>query len=111
MATVLHHKDLNPWLDRLASDPCYRPGKAPLPRPSDWHQQTVALEFPIGELTKPMMRLVLVGRAEPEVLPIDGSERFDAQGLEGKVRVRKPLVNALLNMNLLPEWRGRIVIQ
>ena len=51
-----------------------------------------------------------VGRNYNETAPLDGKEDFLAQGLEGKVRVQKPLFSALMNLrDSLPKRRGRIV--
>jgi hypothetical protein len=55
------------------------------------------------------MRSMVSGAKNYETTRLTGQEGFNAQGLEGKVRVRKPLFNALMNMDLLPRNRARIL--
>lgn len=76
-----------------------------------WVNMEVTLEFPLGEIAKDWVTtLVLTGGRQPKVKKIDKSDRFNAQGLEGKCSVKKRFVSALANMQLLPVNRGRIVI-
>jgi len=80
--------------------------------PDHWAQQPVYLEFPAGEIAEDWLKtLALVGMGKNyECLPLTGKEGFRAQGLEGKIRVRKPLINAVYNLrDLLPRYRGRII--
>jgi len=109
---VISHDNMQPLLDALQEEPCYRPGPlAPMPQPEDWHQQLVWLEFPTGEAARDgLTTLALIGRNYNETAALDGKEDFLAQGLEGKVRVQKPLFSALMNLrDILPKGRGRIV--
>ena len=109
---IVDHKNYGALLARVRRLPCMQPGPnaARAERPA-WIDAPVTLEFPTGELCRnAVLALALVGPARDyELTDLDGSERFNAQGLEGKVRVRKPLLAALLNLNLLPEHRGRVL--
>ena len=109
---MIDHDNMQPLLDALEEEPCYQPGpSAPMPQPEDWHQQLVWLEFPTGEAARDgLTTLALIGRNYNETASLDGREGFLAQGLEGKVRVQKPLFSALMNLrDILPKRRGRIV--
>lgn len=75
----------------------YQPGPvAAKYKPPVWGHQEAVFEF-------------LLGRSSFWSASLTGKERFDAQGLEGKVQVRKPLFNVILNLDLLPEHRGRVL--
>ena len=105
------HRTMQPYLKQLQREPEFQPGpNAPINR-NAWYRTQVYLEFPTGELCNGFLsRLALCGTQEPELLPIDGKESLNAQGLEGKARVRKDLFGALMNLrDILPEHRGRIV--
>lgn len=101
---------MKPLLDAISAEPYFQPGPQTAPRPK-WVDKVVVLEFPLGELAKDgLTTLALVGMGKNyETAGLTGKEGFNAQGLEGKVRVRKPLFNALMNMDLLPRGRGRIL--
>ena len=78
--------------------------------PKHWMMKEVTLEFPTGEIARDWLTtMALIGREKPEPVAITGKERFNAQGLEGKIQVRKPLINALANTDLMDPWRWRIV--
>lgn len=80
-----------------------------------WNQYTqrkALLEFPLGEVMNPKisgyawawnMRKILKTKAITE------KDRFEAQGLEGKVSVQIPLLSALLAWRELPEHRRQII--
>jgi len=111
--TILHHKDIDPYLSKLRIEPEFECGnKTYKPTGNEWYRQVVTLEFPLGEMCKDFITtLALVGRREPKTLPIDGTERFNAQGLEGKCAIEVDLFGALMRMrDLLPPFRGRILI-
>ncbi len=71
------------------------------------------VEFPLGELTNTaiagfvwawaMQRRLIVG-------PIQEGDQFNAQGLEGKVRVRTTLSTALLVYRDLPPYRCQVLL-
>jgi len=74
--------------------------------------QSVILEFPAGEMWTPgirgfLMAWNLLGTIETG-LPILDTDKFSAQGLEGKCRVRCSLVTALLAARELPKFRRAI---
>jgi len=66
---------------------------------------------PTGELCEDGLKtLALVGRGEYSTVALTGKEGFNAQGLEGKVVISKPLFNALMAMrDLINPHRGRIL--
>lgn len=112
---VLYHSDIQPYLDRLLSEPEFKIGNLNkyVPTGKEWYRTQVTLEFPLGELANGLLStLALVGRRIPKTLPIDGTERFSAQGIEGKASVTMDLFSALAKMrDILPEWRGRIILK
>jgi len=107
---IITHKNIEPLLDAIAREEYFQPGSTKVPRP-EWVNQEVILEVPLGELTRGCLEtLALAGTRQVELLPLKGDERFDAQGLEGKARVRKDLFMALMNLrDILPAYRGRII--
>lgn len=112
MAKVITHENMSPLLEQLAAEPYFRPGSRVARRPA-WVDQPVTLEFPLGELAVDWLRtLSLTGGRLFATEPLDGSEGFDAQGLEGKVQVERDLFGALLCLrDVLPRRRGRIVME
>lgn len=108
---ITHKKGLREHLDKLSKEPYLQIGSKTPYDPEAWYNKPVWLEVPTGELAKDWLTtMALLGRAEPEHADLTGKEGFVAQGLEGKVRIRKPFINALVNMrDLIPEYRGRIV--
>ena len=104
------HANMDALLDRLATEQEFQPGQQKTV-PDAWYREQVILEFPSGELCKgALASLALLGRRAPVVAELTGKEGFNAQGLEGKVVVRKDLFGALMNRrDILPEYRGRIV--
>jgi len=109
---IISHKNMGPLLKALSEEPCYQPGSQTAPQPEDWHQRPVWLEVPVGELVRDeLTTLALVGRNPYEIVPLTGKEGFRAQGLEGKVRIRKTLFAALMALrDIVPQYRGRIVV-
>lgn len=109
---IIAHKNIEAWLTRLEHDPYLQPGPSRSIPKDYWFNRTVILEFPAGELFENHMKtLALVGLERPAALPLTGKEGFNAQGLEGKVQVKKPLLNALVNLrDLLPRYRDRIIM-
>jgi len=78
--------------------------------PDHWLNMPVYLEFPLGELCKEgLYTLAIAGRQQPEILGIEESDRFNAQGLEGKGRIVKTLCSALTTTDLMPDWRWQII--
>lgn len=110
---VVNHENLPLLLRALEHEPYFKCGSK-LPFKADaWYWMPVILEVATGELAEDGMKtLALVGiRNSYQSEPLTGKEGFNAQGLEGKICVRKPLFNALMNMrDLIPKGRGRIVI-
>ncbi len=110
---IITHRKLQPYLDKLLRESYLQPGYQGGYDYNAWFEQEVLLEFPCGELAKDALTtLALIGRQRPEIVRIGEHESLDANGLEGKARVRKPFILALLNMrDILPYGRGRIVIE
>ena len=111
MTTTITHRNLRYYLQKLLREPQLACG-SPHRNGKEWFDKPCTLEFPLGELTRDdMSTLALVGRSPVESISLTGNEGFDAQGIEGKVQIIKPLINALFNMrDLLPEHRGRILL-
>jgi len=108
---AITHKNRDAWLDRLRAEPFFQIGNKTPYDPGAWYNQTVVLEVPTGELARDgLTTIALIGRSPHETAPLTGKEGFNAQGLEEKVVIHKPLVNALLNLDIIPEKRGRVVI-
>jgi len=108
MPKVITHKNLESILKELRTD--FSSTATPIRNVKHWYT-IVTLECPIGEFAEsPLKTLALRGFANVICLPIDGTEGFNAQGLEGKGQVCQSLFNALINMrdNLAP-FRGRII--
>ena len=108
---IITHENLQKYLYRLLKEDEFSPGYKGKSDPDKWYRELVWLEFPTGEAARSgLQTLALIGKHNPEHVSIDGTEGFNAQGLEGKVRVRKELFSALMNMrDLLPKNRGRII--
>jgi len=108
---IITHKNLQPFLDRLMAEPEFAIGSHTRPEGGVWYRQIVTLEFPTGEACKDgLTALALMGSNSHECVPLTGKEGFDAQGLEGKIQVRKDLFGALMALrDILPEHRGRII--
>ena len=109
--TVITHRNIEPLLRAIDSDPYFRPELAHKAKRPAWIDTPVVLEFPVGEITESGLKtMALLGRNRYETTALTGKEGFAAQGLEGKIRVRKNLFTALMNMrDLLPLHRGRIL--
>jgi hypothetical protein len=108
---VIDHKNIRPLLAAISAEPYFQCGVTVPYDPDAWYWRPVVLEVPAGELCKDgLTTLALVGRSEYETVALTGREGFAAQGLEGKVRIHKPLFNALMNLrDLIQVHRGRIV--
>lgn len=109
---TIYHKDLQPYLTKIQNEPEFQCGSRYNPTGQEWYRKEVLLEFPMGEIAKDFLTTIaLVGRSPYNSAPIGKNDRFNAQGLEGKVQVKKDFFAALMNMrDLLPENRGRIVL-
>ena len=73
--------------------------------------KTVAIEFPSGELFNEGIRGYIIAWrmiGKLQNLPIDSTDRFNAQGLEGKIRVHTSLCTALTAYRELPSNRCQI---
>jgi hypothetical protein len=110
---IITHKNLDHFLARLQQGPEFKIGHHGPADPDAWYRRQCWLEVPTGELAKDgLTTMAIVGRANPESINLDGTEGFDAQGLEGKVRIRKDLFMALMNMrDLIAQHRGRIIVE
>jgi len=108
---VITHKNIQPLLNAICNEPEFKIGSKSEYDASKWYRQTVTLEVAAGELCKDgLTTLALVGRSPYQSEPLTGKEQFNAQGLEGKVVIRKELFGALMNMrDLIAVNRGRIV--
>ena len=109
--SIIYHKDITLLLSALQNEEEFQCGFKGPPNHNAWYRKEVILEFPAGELARGLLiSIALVGRRNYEVCNLTGSERFNAQGLEGKVRIKKELIGALFNMrDVLPPNRGRII--
>ena len=79
----------------------------------NWCEQDAAVEFPLGELTGEPLKIAALtgfGTHRQEVCPIVRQDKFNAQGLEGKCRVHKNLFMAIMNLDVLPKYRGQVVV-
>lgn len=111
---IVTHKNLKPLLKKLQHEPEFQIGnKSYQPTGDEWYRQRVCLEFPSGEAARDgLATLALIGTANYETTGLTGKEGFDAQGLEGKIVVRKDFFSALMNMrDILPVNRGRIILK
>ena len=109
---IITHANIQPLLDAICNEPEFQCGnKDAKYDPSKWYRQTVTLEVPTGELAKDgLTTMALKGRNDYNLADLTGKEGFNAQGLEGKVQIRKELFGALMNMrDLIAPHRGRIV--
>ena len=68
------------------------------------------LEFPLGEVAKPENGLLMlawdVSSQKPQ--PITDGDRFNAQSLEGKYSIQRPLTSAILALGIFPAHRAQI---
>lgn len=111
LPNVITHKNRGPILEALRNEEPFRIGSNGQYDGNAWYAQEVTLEFPLGELCESGLKsLALVGRSPYVTVDLSGKEGFNAQGLEGKVQVRKPLSTAVLNLDLLAEYRGRVLV-
>jgi hypothetical protein len=88
-----------------------KPKKQPIKIP--WYGRKVWLEYPLGELVRNVALTLMLtdfGSVKPKTMEIEGNERFNAQGLEGKASSRMPFARALHILKRLPAFRGRIVV-
>lgn len=109
---IITHANIQPLLNAICNEPEFQCGnKDAKYDPSKWYRQTVTLEVPTGELAKDgVTTMALKGHSVPVIVELTGKEGFNAQGLEGKVQIRKELFSALMNMrDLIAPYRGRIV--
>jgi hypothetical protein len=75
---------------------------------SKWNQ-SAKLEFPLGEIAIDGLRTIaLLGIERPKPEPILASDRFNAQGLEGKISRTIPLREALIISDMLDSNRRQI---
>lgn len=79
---------------------------------SDYAKQQVLVEFPLGELMNPKIRgyiwaWEMKGLIKPQ--SITEQDKFNAQGLEGKVSIPTSLFTALLVYRDLPIYRRQII--
>ena len=108
---MITHRNIQPILDALTNEAEFQCGSKVEYDASKWYRQTVTLEVAAGELCKDgLTTMALVGRSPYVTEGLTGKEGFNAQGLEGKVVIRKELFGALMNMrDLVTANRGRII--
>lgn len=97
--------DIDLLQERLDAEPYFRCGAPPCKRPS-WVDQRVTLEVPIGELAASNLGEVVAmkrgfGSIDVSTGPLTGSERFNAQGLEGKASIVTTLFDAFI---MVRDW-------
>ena len=76
------------------------------------YHQPARLEFPLGELTNPRIAGFLWAwqrQSQLTTARITASDRFNANGLEGKCIVKTLLSTALLAARELPPYRRRVI--
>jgi hypothetical protein len=95
-----------------------RPGAGGLRLWNRWErrfgEQAAWVEFPLGELMNPRIAgFVWAWAMQTRIAThaIQRGDQFNAQGLEGKVRVRTSLSTALLVYDLLPAYRCQILVE
>ena len=73
-------------------------------------EREVRLEFPMGEIAKTenVALALLVRRLGAEPVSIEASDKFNAQGLEGKLSLRVSYETALLFAQRLEPYRFQI---
>jgi len=105
---VIAHRTMKTFLDAAAAE-----FHNNVPAEDSWVYQEVVLEFPMGEIAEsPLKTMSLIGAYDYDITDLTGREQFNAQGLEGKIAVKMPLFNALMNLkNFLPQYRGRIIMK
>ena len=107
---VITHKEAGTLRNRIAKEPYFQCGSTSSEPKRAWWRRLVLLEFPCGEIAETALKTIaLIGASPYRLMRLTGKERFSAQGLEGKVQVQKPLFSALMNLDLLPQFRGRIL--
>jgi len=77
------------------------------------YHQPARLEFPLGELTNPRITGFLWAWQQGQLTTarITASDRFNANGLEGKCVVKTLLSTALLAARELPPYRRAVCIE
>ncbi len=107
----IDHKNLGRYLKRLQQEPEFQIEYRGKPRQGAWYRQPCYLVLALGELAEDGLKtMALTGMSEPEIIEIPKNARFNAQGLEGACRIRKPLFNALMNLrDLVPQYRGYVL--
>ena len=76
-----------------------------------YYHQEAQLEFPLGELSNPNIAGFVWAwkmQARIETTEIAKDDRFNANGLEGKIIIRTTLSTALIAAGELPEHRSAI---
>jgi len=81
-----------------------------------WLDLPVVLEFGVGELLDAEKKLALLGRARPELVKLDAAKRsawegLKVQGVEGIVRVERPLFEAVCALELCEDMRARVRVK
>lgn len=79
---------------------------------SKYFSRPVIVEVPLGELARPdnLGLMIHVKRHGYEIASLTGKEKFNAQGLEGKARLKGyTYYDALIATVTLPDHRFRIV--
>ncbi len=118
----LTRREAGELLDRMRA--AARPGPSGLYHPrgglrwerwqQEYGQRAAIVEFPLGELMNPRIvgfawAWALSGRVT--TAPIRRGDRFNAQGLEGKARVRTDLTVALIVYGELPRCRCQVLVE
>jgi len=105
----------NKEIDRLIEEMEKAASNGDTPEWQKWHKEHsnigVVLEFPGGEITNPNIAGFMWAWARKnKVYPcaIEKSDRFSANGLEGKVQIATDLGIALIAYRELPEHRRQI---
>lgn len=108
---IINHKNLELILDLISKESYFKIGNNAQFNQDDWFWKPCVLEVPTGEVCEDGLKhIALIGKNNYEFVEITGKEGFTCQGLEGKVCIRKPLFNALMNIrDLIPIYRGRII--
>jgi len=109
----LTHRETAELLEQMRA--AARPGRYWRWEQWEWEygERAAQVEFPLGELVNPRIAGFVWAWAMLRCIttaPIQSGDHFNAQGLEGKIRVRTTLATALLVYAELPPHRCQVLV-